>query len=104
MRWKPKTQGTKPNDPTRVEAGENPTYLRSDGLGEPDALVGAAEETGAMLIDMSDQLCVDEICPAVIGGVLVYSDHNHLTKVYSRSLAPALARRIDSAAHTAPMP
>jgi peptidoglycan/LPS O-acetylase OafA/YrhL len=93
------------NDPVgAVEAGENPTYLRSDGLGEPDALVGAAEETGAMLIDMSDQLCVDEICPAVIGGVLVYSDHNHLTKVYSRSTAPALARRIDSAAHSAPMP
>ena len=87
------------NDPVgAVEAGANPTFSRSEGLGEPDALVGAAHETGAALIDMSDQFCVNELCPAVIGGVLVYSDHNHMTHTYSRSVAPALGRKIDRAA------
>ena len=86
------------NDPVgAVEAGASPTFSRSDGLGEPDALVGAAHESGAALIDMSDQVCVNELCPAVIGGVLVYSDHNHMTATYARTVAPALGRAIDNA-------
>jgi peptidoglycan/LPS O-acetylase OafA/YrhL len=87
------------NDPVgAVEAGQNPTFSRSAGLGEPDAIVGAAHESGAALIDMSDQFCVNELCPPVIGGVLVYSDHNHITDTYARSVVPALGRRIDQAA------
>jgi peptidoglycan/LPS O-acetylase OafA/YrhL len=85
-----------------VEAGANPTYSRSDGLGEPDALVGAAHETGAALIDMSDQFCINDLCPAVIGGVLVYSDNNHITNTYARSASPALGRAIDHALAAVP--
>lgn len=86
------------NDPVgTLEAGGNPTFSRTDGLGQPDALVGAAQETGAELIDMSDQFCINELCPPVIGGVLVYGDDDHMTDTYSRSVAPALSRAIDHA-------
>ena len=84
-----------------VEVGVRPTYSKSEGLGGPDALVGAAHESGAGVIDMSDQLCVDDRCPAVIGGVLVYVDNHHMTATYSRSVAPALGRAIDHAMATA---
>lgn len=33
------------------------------------------------------------MCPAVIGGVVVYLDDNHLTWSYARTLAPALVQR-----------
>ncbi len=40
--------------------------------------------------DVTDYLCDDEVCPPVIGNVVVYSDTNHLTRSYSRTLADAL--------------
>ncbi|MGB3763912.1 MAG: acyltransferase family protein [Ornithinimicrobium sp.] len=40
--------------------------------------------------DLTDYLCNDEICPPVIGNVVVYSDEDHLTRSYSRTLADAL--------------
>jgi peptidoglycan/LPS O-acetylase OafA/YrhL len=81
-----------------VAAGANLTYSLSDGLGGSDALVGAAHESGAAMIDMRDQFCVNQLCPLVIGGVLVYLDKDHMTATYSRSVAPALGRAIDHAA------
>jgi peptidoglycan/LPS O-acetylase OafA/YrhL len=83
-----------------VEVGVRPTYSKSDGLGGPDALVGAAHQSGAAVIDMSNQLCINERCPTVIGGVLVYVDNHHMTATYSRSVAPALGRAIDHALAT----
>jgi SGNH domain-containing protein len=83
-----------------VEVGVRPTYSKSDGLGGPDALVGAAHRSGAAVIDMSNQLCINERCPTVIGGVLVYVDNHHMTATYSRSVAPPLGRAIDHALAT----
>ncbi|MDH6182038.1 peptidoglycan/LPS O-acetylase OafA/YrhL [Microbacteriaceae bacterium SG_E_30_P1] len=50
----------------------------------------AAAETGAELIDLTDAFCDDERCYSVIGGVVVYPDHNHITGTYSRTLMPYL--------------
>ena len=35
-----------------------------------------------------------ELCPAVIGDVLVYRNSGHLTATYARSLTPWLSRRL----------
>lgn len=45
-------------------------------------------------IDMLPYFCLSEVCPAVIGNVLVYRDRHHLTATYARSLAPILALRV----------
>ncbi|WP_167756777.1 acyltransferase family protein [Leifsonia flava] len=59
-----------------------------------DAQRAAAAQHDAVVIDLTDYLCNDSTCPAVIGQTLVYSDEHHLTATFSRILAPALAQRL----------
>jgi len=47
------------------------------------------------LLDLNDAICPGSRCPAVIGGVLVYRDTNHLTATYARSLGPLLDERLE---------
>lgn len=42
------------------------------------------------LIDLTDAVCTPDYCPAVIGNVVAYFDHSHLSASFSRTLAPAL--------------
>jgi hypothetical protein len=59
-----------------------------------DPLQRAADQVpGVEVLDMSDYLCRQETCPAVIGNVLVYRD-NHLTNTFAKSLAPVLSRKL----------
>ena len=39
-------------------------------------------------LDIADRVCGPDLCPAVIGNVLVYLDDNHLTASYAASMAP----------------
>ena len=56
---------------------------------------------GVSYVRTSDLLCTDTECPLVIGGVRVYRNAIHLTKTFATSLAPLLARRIETAAAAA---
>lgn len=44
--------------------------------------------------DMSEYFCDDDTCKPVLGNVLVYRDHHHITATYSRTLAPALEKHL----------
>lgn len=46
-------------------------------------------------IDMTDYFCTATACDPVIGGVLVYSDPDHITASYSKTLGPFLLRKVD---------
>lgn len=48
----------------------------------------------ATYVDTSNWFCTDTFCPAVIGGVVVYSDDSHLTDSYARYRAPQIAEAI----------
>jgi hypothetical protein len=48
-------------------------------------------------IDMTPYFCDGRKCPPVIGNVIVYRDDSHITAAYSRTLAPMLARKLQSA-------
>nr|WP_278248939.1 acyltransferase family protein [Streptomonospora litoralis] len=48
-------------------------------------------------LDFTDQLCQGDMCPTVIGNVLVYWDRAHITATYMRTLAPVLRSRIEAA-------
>ncbi|HEX2087132.1 MAG TPA: SGNH hydrolase domain-containing protein [Solirubrobacteraceae bacterium] len=43
-------------------------------------------------IDLSPFFCDDRLCYPVVGGALVFKDTSHITKVFSRTLGPYLAR------------
>ena len=62
--------------------------------GGDDPLQRAADQVpGVEVLDMSDYLCRQETCPAVVGNVLVYRD-NHLTNTFAKSLASVLSRKL----------
>jgi peptidoglycan/LPS O-acetylase OafA/YrhL len=54
----------------------------------------ATRLSGATLVDMTDALCNDAVCPPVIDGMIVYRDNWHLTATYSASLAGVLGARL----------
>jgi hypothetical protein len=57
----------------------------------------AARGLPIRFVDMNDQICSTAACPVVRGGTVVFTDDNHLTASFSRSLAPVFARRLASA-------
>jgi peptidoglycan/LPS O-acetylase OafA/YrhL len=48
-------------------------------------------------VDMNDQICASPRCGVVRNGVVVFTDDNHLTASFSRSVAPVLGARLDKA-------
>ena len=68
--------------------------LRKDALAAADPAKALNDVPGAFMIDLTDKLCPDQTCPAVIGNVLVYMDNNHLSKTYAASMAPDLESRL----------
>ena len=45
-------------------------------------------------IDMVDTICGPQLCPAVVGNIIVWRDNHHLTASYSLALAPYLAPKL----------
>ena len=45
-------------------------------------------------LDMSDLFCPASACPAILHGVLVYQDDNHLTGKFAETLAPTVRVRL----------
>jgi len=77
-------------------AGERSVWLK------PDALVAAARSLNNPLVrvvDLSEHMCTDTTCPAVIGGLCVYRDHSHMTATWIGSLATYLEEPFSEALH-----
>ena len=56
--------------------------------------MSAAVEHGAPLVDLTDLMCDEQQCHAVVAGAVVWQDRGHLTATFARSLGPALAQRL----------
>ncbi|WP_237715305.1 acyltransferase family protein [Arthrobacter sp. TB 23] len=71
-------------NPDRAEVllPENP----ADAIAETEPLFHS--------VDLTDRICTDNTCPAMIGNVFVYRDFDHLNRSYVETLIPALERRI----------
>lgn len=57
----------------------------------------ASTHPGLHAVDMSDAVCDDTFCPAIIGNIIVYKDYHHLGATYVRSLSSALSYRLAQA-------
>jgi hypothetical protein len=73
---------------------ERRTSLAPRAVSAQDA---AARGLPVQVVDMNDQVCATARCPVVVDGIVVYTDDNHLTASFSRSVAPVLGRRIAQA-------
>ena len=49
-------------------------------------------------VDMTPYVCTDRVCPAIIGGVIVYRDSSHISTTYMRTLVPYLEAELRRAA------
>jgi peptidoglycan/LPS O-acetylase OafA/YrhL len=75
------------------------TYERARSL-SPAALgaqAAAARGLPIRFVDMNDQICATSECGVVRNGVVVFTDDNHLTASFSRSVAPVLGARLGAA-------
>jgi hypothetical protein len=54
----------------------------------------AATGLNVRFIDMNDQVCAQGRCATERGGMVVYSDDNHLTANFSQTLGPVLGKRL----------
>ena len=54
-------------------------------------------QAGVEMVDLTDYICPQSECSAVIGGVLVVRDSHHLTATYARSLVPMLGKSLEAA-------
>jgi peptidoglycan/LPS O-acetylase OafA/YrhL len=93
----------RPNTGVPDCVAENPQHLTLCAM-DRSALVwdDAPEVTAASgmplvhVIDLTNWICPGDRCPAVIGGVLIYRDGNHLTATYARSLATVVGSQLDA--------
>ena len=70
----------------------------ADGSNAPqrrDALREALDDAGVSTVDPQPWLCTGQVCPAVVGNVLVYRDDNHVSATYSRWLAPVVGQVLE---------
>ncbi|MBF6671470.1 acyltransferase [Glutamicibacter halophytocola] len=59
--------------------------------------VKALDDPDVVNIDMNDQLCDDTTCYPVVGGVMAYWDHSHLSETYVQMLAKTVDSRLQKA-------
>ncbi|MBD7957219.1 acyltransferase [Microbacterium sp. Sa4CUA7] len=68
--------------------------LPREAAGFADPMRAAADLAGAPVVDLTDMFCTDERCLWRIGGLVVYTDDNHLTRSFAASLARPLTERL----------
>ena len=86
-----------PDDVSRCATKE--AYAGTSGL-EPDPLADAAagrKGPEVTRLEVTDLLCRDGSCPAVLGGLITYFDHGHMTKSFSLTLYPEVSRALRTA-------
>ena len=67
------------------------------GVHLTNAMWEAAQSAAAVTtVDLTEFVCDDDRCHALIGGVMVYFDEHHLTGMFSSTLAPFVAREIEA--------
>jgi peptidoglycan/LPS O-acetylase OafA/YrhL len=62
--------------------------------GRQRAIAAMADTNGVQLIDTTPWFCSAAVCPAIIGGTLVYRDTNHITATYSKFLGGVLGKEL----------
>ncbi|MGP6176491.1 acyltransferase family protein [Microbacterium sp. A196] len=85
---------------SRASGPNDCTLVRSDAAFD-DPLAAAATRTGAPLISLDDAFCDAERCYARAGGLVIYSDDNHVTRSFAASARTALAEQLDPVLSTA---
>ena len=79
-----------------AKRGPDPARCAFDRTLAPRELAPAVASLPATMhvVDLTEWLCDETACPAVIGNVLAYRDKAHFTASFARTLAPMLAEQL----------
>jgi hypothetical protein len=82
----------------RLPAARSCVYERSRAFSRVaiDAQNEAARGLPIGFVDMNDQICSTARCAVMRKGIVVFTDDNHLTASFSRSVAPVLGARLQA--------
>lgn len=79
----------------RRTAAESCAVPRARAVPAFDAQAEAVRQVPrAHLVDVTSLFCTPEVCPPVIGNVLVYRDTSHITASYAATLSPYIEEQI----------
>ena len=75
---------------------EAPDCVKPTSVDQPDlaSYVEEIEAAGGTWVDLNDVICRHDVCRPSNGGLVTYYDSNHLTDVFSRSLAKQLTEAL----------
>ena len=59
-----------------------------------DGVRSAASQAGATFVDMTNWFCSTNVCPAIVGSTLVYTDEHHVSATFSAQLGPAIYAKL----------
>jgi hypothetical protein len=79
-----------------VQACATPLTQAVNAVGR-QAERAVAQSAGARYVDVSAWMCVQQMCPPIVGNLLVYRDDNHLTTGYAAWLTPVIDADINLA-------
>lgn len=75
---------------------EAPECVKPTSVDQPElaSYVEEIEAAGGTWVDFNDVICRHDVCRPSNGGLVTYYDSNHLTDVFSRSLAKRLTEAL----------
>ncbi|RPF21140.1 acyltransferase family protein [Myceligenerans xiligouense] len=75
-----------------------PAVSPGAGSAVPGTATPGPATPGIVHLDLTDAICGPDTCDVVVGNVLVYRDHDHLTGTYAETLGPDLDAAVRTAA------
>lgn len=81
---------------------ENMRSLYDCGASRADKVAGPSPDnelignTNYFSVDLTEQLCPQGWCPAIMGNVFVYIDDNHISKAYGQTLSPFVQQQLQT--------
>ena len=80
-----------------VQTIQNCNIERDDAINEQTAeiLKGVWSSESSRFIDLTDWFCTQQVCPVVIGNMVVYRDVSHISSAYALALTNVLLNQLD---------
>lgn len=77
---------------------DDPSVCDTPRVPGPSPMTADMVPDNVGLIDLTDHVCTAQACPAVVGNIIAYHDHSHLSASFATTLAPALDEALRTAA------
>jgi len=80
-----------------IQTVQNCNFEREEAINEQNAeiLKGVWSSETSRFVDLTDWFCTSQICPVVIGNMVVYRDISHISSVYALALTNVLMNQLE---------